>query len=152
VETYPPTGGWAFFPTDNTIKPVSKNMSFTIKRPLTEKYHIASIVLVVQGHEFEAMIDTGSYHGCIRSDLLAALDIPLAGIHTVANPMADDGVRDTMYYTFNFQVKGLSCEYVGEFNFMGKKSPYPLIIGTQFLQECQSFQYLVNENRFELTL
>ena len=138
---------WETFPIIKANIEAYMNTDVIVNASLGD-WKMPSVVVVIQGNEYRALLDTGAWYALYdpskfifreSSDTYVEVDRP--DITTPPKPA----------YPLSFKIKGFTVDFIEPFTPMAKPNyQFAIILGTHFLSRCKSFKYYGIENRFEL--
>lgn len=144
---YPPEVVCDFFPIIKANIMAYMDAPVIIKAELGD-WKMPSIIVVINGNEYRALIDTAAYYGMYDA---AKIIVPEIITDKVLVDRPDIGIKEKPAYELLFKIKGFTFDFKEPFTPMPKPNyQFAVILGTHFLSRCKLFNYYGNENRFEL--
>jgi len=119
-----------------------------IKGELSEVYKIPVVGVTINGILYEAAIDTCSYYCLLKREFLNIVPKQLLFEKEIALPGKIE-LKQVWGIPFNIEGRNVGGAFAEMSNI---DFPYPVILGTLFLQQCKSLTYYSSENRFELVI
>lgn len=118
-----------------------------------DDFGLAVVLIVINGEQYPAAIDTGSAGNVIRLDMPGVIGLGSPnGTIKASNPMR--GSLEAPAYTLKYKLEGLnSFEFNNSFMVMHTQHyHYPFLLGCEFILQLKSFTMYGQNKAFEIVV